>query len=691
MGEGLRREVSRRTAIKILGAGSIAACGLQLPSGLAGATPQPVANPRLRASASTPITNAIMVMFENHTFDNYFGSFPGVNGVESPPAPNPLWSDILHSHAHYLASFVPSGSQGFNSAGVVSYRESDIPIFWNYAKQFGLSDNFFTSASTNSTPNHLYMIAGQSGGLFDTNPIAGQCGSPANDLLLSMSSDGAQYMKHPCLDINSVPEELNKVGVSWRYYCAASIWNAPGYIRKLSGSTNIVRDTEQIVTDVEAGNLASVSWVCPGDPNSDHPPHPVGLAQNYLATLVNAVMKSDYWATTAIFVTWDDWGGWYDHVQPPYVDVYGLGPRVPLIVISPYAKPGYISHVQGEFSSLAKFVEMNWGLPSLGQRDSLSSTSDLTDFFDFSQTPQPPTLQNEISAPFMLQVVYNTHSIGSIDPHIGGPSTVFDFYVYYVFSAEPDKSNVVIDGTAYNMEILEKTSAHTLYTYSTKLTPGTHRFRFSFASGSASQVLPSNNVSYTLRVMPFDVTDLTEISNPLLGVRQDFTIEYSSPSGQPPTTAKVEIDGEAFHLKSIGGGQYQYSTERLPEGQHYYRYVISDGSVTGVYEQGQLPIILPFSLTSGRFSPASGTPQTEFKFKVTYTHSAGTAPESALLYVDGNSYNMSLDSGSYLTGAVFTAQTVLPAGTHEYFFLFNDGQTSSGDPTCAFRTGPTVS
>jgi Phosphoesterase family len=509
-------------------------------------------------------------------------------------------------------------------------------------------------------------------------------------LLLSMRADGTQYLRHPCVTIESVPEELSKAGISWRYYCNTSFWNAPRYISTLAQSPNIISDTDQIVTDVENGDLATVSWVCPEDPYSDHPPHAVGLAQNYLATLVNAVMKSDYWATTAIFVTWDDWGGWYDHVQPPVIDAYGLGPRVPLIVISPYTKPGYISHVQGEFSSLAKFVEVNWGLPSLGQRDSLSSTSDLMDFFDFSQAPQPPLLQEQIPAPVMLQVVFTTHSIGSIDPHIGGPSTVFDFFVYYAFADDPDESNVVIDGTPHDMSILEKTPARTLYTYSTGLAPGTHTFTFSFASGSSSQVLPSNDVPYTLEVMPFDVTDLTEVTNPLLGVTQNFVVDYESPSATVPTKAVVEIDGQTFTLKSMGAGRYQYSTDQLTQGQHYYRYVISDGSATGVYEQGQTPIILPFVLTSGGFSPSSGNNKTEFEFEITYTHSSGRSPVSALLYVDDTSYALTRASGAYRTGAVFKARVILPKGQHEYFFVFNDGQTSNGYPTCKTLKGPKV-
>src|SRR5262249_51229068 len=150
--------------------------------------------------------------------------------------------------------------------------------------------------------------------------------------------------------INSVPKQLSNAGVAWRYYVANDIWNAPNFINNLAGSAAVIGDPDQIVTDVQEEMLAPVSWVCPYGAPDDHPPDSVGPPQNWLATLVNAVMDSKYWQGVAIFVTWDDWGGWYDHVMPQPIDAWGPGPRVPLLVISPYAKPGYISHQQAEHS-----------------------------------------------------------------------------------------------------------------------------------------------------------------------------------------------------------------------------------------------------------------------------------------------------------------------------------------------------
>jgi phospholipase C len=324
---GIRSRMSRRTAMKILG-GSIAASGVSMPS-IEG---QAVATPRVKASPVTPIEHVIIIMFENHTFDSLFGSYPGANGVASAPAPNPLWSDIIHSHCHYLASFTPPGNSGFDAGGIVSYKQSDVPILWNYAEQFGLSDNFFTSASTSSTPNHIYMIAAQSGGMFDTTHSEGSCGAPANHIILSMYPDGVEYLQYPCANIPSLPQLLSSSGVSWRFYSGEDVWMAPNFIESTAGSPHLSTNPYEILNHLEKGTLHGVSWICPSDAESDHPANPVGPPQNFLVQIVNAVMSSSYWPNVAVFVTWDDWGGFYDHVSPPVADVYGLGPRVPLLV-----------------------------------------------------------------------------------------------------------------------------------------------------------------------------------------------------------------------------------------------------------------------------------------------------------------------------------------------------------------------
>jgi phospholipase C len=677
---GESHRISRRSAIKLLG-GAIAACGMQfevLP------TTQAVAAPRTRAQATTPIDHVIVVMLENHTFDNYFGSFPGANGVASSPAPNPLLSDIVHSHSHYLASFIPNGVSGFDPHGMVTYAESDIPIYWNYARQFGLGDNFFTSAATSSTPNHIYMIAAQSGGMFDTTHNEGSCGAPANHVILSMDSTGVQSLQYPCANINSIPNELSNAGLSWRFYSGEDVWMAPNFIANTAGSPHLSTNPYEIINHIQGGTLHNVSWVCPADLESDHPANPVGPPQNFLANIVNAAMSSTYWPKVAIFVTWDDWGGFYDHVKPPVVDVYGLGPRVPLVVISPFAKPGYISHQQGEFSSLCKFIEKNWALPSLGQRDALPSTSDLTDFFDFTQAPQPPFLQSPIPAPTMIGVPFHNKVIGAsaLIPQMGGPTTDFQFWVSYTLTTPPDVAKVVIDGTDFPMSSAGKNPSDpvgTLYTCTTRLPPGTHEFEFSFTSGSMTQTLPFNDVPYELVVQPFDVTDLTAIHVPLLGLTHNFAFDYSSPTGNQATIAEVQIDGVTFPMKAGRAGRYAYATNQLAEGPHYYRFRVSDGTAVAVYEAGLTPTILPFILNSPSVAPVSGATRM-FEFSIQYSHHAGMAPKSALVYVDNSPYAMALQSGSPLIGATFMASLTLTPGVHRYFFVFDDGQSVNADP-----------
>ncbi len=699
---GWTRSVSRRTVIKALGAGPLAAYTARL-----GGAAVPVSSPRTRANPKTPIKNVIVVMFENLTFDNYFGGFPGVNGVVSAPAPNPLMSDINHEYPHFVASFNHGKMNGFASRATVSYSEADLPILWSYATRFGLSDNFFSSVCSSSTPNHLYMVAADSGEILDTNPGGstsdpGSCGGSANHLILAMYPGGNQYLKYPCVNIGSVPDELSQAGVSWRYYVQYQIWNAPAYIANLAGTPNVIENTDRIVSDISDGHLASVSWVCPGGDESDHPASPVGFAQNYLASIVNAAMESKYWEDIAIFVTWDDWGGFYDHVEPPVVDTYGLGPRVPLLVISPYTVPGYISHEQAEFSSLAKFVLKNWDLPSLGQRDALPTTSDLTDFFDFSQKPQGPFLLDPIAAPTMLAVQFQskaanggTLELSAVSPQIGGPSTLFEFAIVYTPTNSPEAAEVVIDGESHPMTVtgpsLDPTG--TLYGYAASLPVGTHAVSFSFRSGGETVILPFNGVPYPLQVMPFDVTNFSTITKPLVGVTQYFYATYTSRSGIPPKVAEVDIDGETFTLKRASGDSdvYQYATDELAVGKHYFRFRFSDGTATGVYEQPITAIIVPFLLASEPVVPETGNTSTSFTFKVIYTHSAGLAPVQSLVYVDGTAYPMKLSKGSLRTGALYTAHLTLPVGTHQYFFVFNDGDTTYATPqNGVFLTGPTV-
>ena len=692
--------ISRRSALKLMAAGAATAGGISLgrPAG-AMATRRATS-----ASPTTPIEQAIVVMFENHTFDNLFGSFPGANGVVSAPAPDPMVSDFVHDNAHCRAVMTGGTMEGFPAWGTVTYSQETIPIYWAYATQFGLSDNFFTSAATDSTPNHLYMLAGQSGGInaCPSTALAFGAPPPPNTSVLSMSPTGTPYFQYPVVDIPTLPEEMTANGVSWRYYVDYEVWDVPSFVTALVGSPNVIDKPAQIITDIQNGDLAAMSWVCPSYNESNHPPEPMGQAQNYLAQLVNVLMASPYWASSAVFVTWDDYGGYYDHVSPPTVDVMGLGPRVPLIVISPYTRPGHISHKQAEFSSFVTFAEVNWSLPSLGQRDALSETSDLMDFFDFSRRPIAPAYQQTIPAPTLLAVPGpQLAAINSLTmPSVGGPSTTFVFSAIWTPSSAPTTATVLIDGATNSMSVVasppDQDPAGRMYQCKHKLAVGTHDVSFSFSGSAGSQTLPINDATYQVQVVPFDM-DLPEGDITLLtGTPYTFDAVYTSPEGKAPTVAQVQVDGVIYDMTTTGtdyaeGVKYT-KTLTLSTGTHYSRFIFSDGTATGVYETSEQSVT-PLTIWTPSVSPSSGTTTTTFTFSVTYEHTNGTAPTSALVYIDGGAgRTMTLVSGNAKTGALYELTTTLPKGTHNYAFVFSDGTTIWAEPPGpAVQPGPTVS
>ncbi|HWZ18693.1 MAG TPA: alkaline phosphatase family protein, partial [Ktedonobacteraceae bacterium] len=427
------------------------------------------------STPTTPIKHVVVVMLENHTFDNYFGRFPGVNGITLPRASDPVRSDFNHNAAATAAAVDGGKMDGFPVRAQVQYTQSDIPIYWNYATQFGLSDNFFQSMTTSSSPNHMVLVTAQNGGVYETGSQSG-CLSTQNDLSYSKKNTGNPYWSYPCYNVNNMPALFKPNNISWRYYATTGIWDAPNMVQPLYTSPYDVHKQGQFIKDVQSGNMADVSWITPpGHDGSDHPPSPTIPAQNYLTDQINAVMNSQYWSNTAIFVTWDEWGGFYDHVAPPQIDNLGLGPRVPLLVISPYAKQGYISHQLGEFASFDKFIETNWGLSNLGQRDANPNISNLMDFFNFSQKPQPAYIQQHLPYTQVLRVP-TAVVVSTVNPPVGGPNINYHFDVVYMLSQMPAVHNVIIDGTnTFPMSVVGPAGGGgTLYQYTTKLGVGLH-------------------------------------------------------------------------------------------------------------------------------------------------------------------------------------------------------------------------
>jgi phospholipase C len=276
-----------------------------------------------------------------------------------------------------------------------------------------------------SFPAHQFILSGTSApsvgsNLFASeNPINGPdpfnntgcIASPEERVnVIDPSGDQSQLI-YPCFEHPTLTDLLNTANISWRYYAALPgiIWNAPNAIQHMcvpnaappnatacTGSdwiNNVVLNYTQVLNDIQNNQLAAVSWVTPSGQVSDHPGINNGSGPSWVASVVNAVGNSQYWANTAIIITWDDWGGWYDHVAPQIIGSYEYGARVPLIVVSPYAKAAHISHQVNDFGSILKFVEKTFNLTTVAPgaspayADATSFTGDLSDCFDFNQTP----------------------------------------------------------------------------------------------------------------------------------------------------------------------------------------------------------------------------------------------------------------------------------------------------------------
>ncbi|MDA4117813.1 MAG: alkaline phosphatase family protein [Thaumarchaeota archaeon] len=320
----------------------------------------------LDSVGTNPIQHVVIIMQENHTFDNYFGTFPGANGIRNDPSlvhPYHITGpvvDLCHStscaHSAYDKGKMDNFLQAEHSNETFGYyNQQDIPYYWSLAQNYTLFDNYYTSAMGPSLPNHLYLVAGQDGGV----------------------ADGVSPQS-PNMNIGSIVDKLSAGHVSWAYYSPYYVGNenALGLVSSVANNQSRMADFKyesQFIGDVQGGNLPGVSYVMANDGQNEHPPYDLGAGQAWVRSLIDAIQGSQYWSSTAIFLTWDDYGGWYDHVAPPQVDKHGLGFRVPLLLISPYAKHGYIDHTLSDHTSLMKFVERTFNLGSLTQRDAGAS------------------------------------------------------------------------------------------------------------------------------------------------------------------------------------------------------------------------------------------------------------------------------------------------------------------------------
>jgi phospholipase C len=419
-------------------------------------------------SGATKIKHVVVIMQENRSFDSYFGTFPGADGIPAnvcvpDPAggscdkpfhdPNDVNGGGPHGASNATADIAGGAMNGFvaqaeharkgcldannpDCAGssvpdVMGWHDArEIPNYWSYAKDFVLQDHMFEPNASWSLPEHLFMVSEWSAHCTQhDNPSScvNALQDPGNPPDFKGSRGGQG--KAPIYAWTDLTYLLHEYGVSWGYYVATGtepdceddsamtcapvkqnaktpgIWNPLPYFDtvKADGQLGDIQSVDGFLGQAQKGTLPAVSWIAPSGDVSEHPPAKISAGQAYVTTLINAIMQGPDWNSTAIFLAWDDWGGFYDHVAPPTVDENGYGLRVPGVVISPYAKQGMIDHQTLSFDAYDKFIE---DLFLKGQRldpatdgrpdprpdvrENAPQLGDLMADFDFGQAPRPP-------------------------------------------------------------------------------------------------------------------------------------------------------------------------------------------------------------------------------------------------------------------------------------------------------------
>jgi phospholipase C len=398
-------------------------------------TSPPPSGPAALTPAQVPITHIVVVMMENHAFDNLYGGYCPVSGPNCPTAvngippgtcvpydpTNPLSGCVRpypftaaqlttanppHEWNASTESINGGAMNGFfaaEGAGTLPFGYYDgrtVPVYYDLAQQFALGERFYSSALSYSLPNHWYLLAGQS-------PDTG-----FNITTLQTTYEKETYLNQ-ANSTRTIQDLLNVTpSVSWKYYD----WALPPYSVSISGPRGLVENSaynnwnpfaarhesysrwyadhfvprSDFFNDTAASTLPNLSWVIPGVLFSDHPSANLSAGESFVASVVNSVASSSAWNSTAIFLCWDDFGGFYDHMAPPQVDSLGLSLRVPLVVISPYTPKGLVVNDLGYFESLLRFMEWKFGLGCLTTRDCNAPLP--LGYFDFTQRPRTPVL-----------------------------------------------------------------------------------------------------------------------------------------------------------------------------------------------------------------------------------------------------------------------------------------------------------
>jgi phospholipase C len=321
----------------------------------------------------------------------------------------------------------------------------DIVPYWTLAKQYVLGDEMFQTQGSGSFTAHQDLIRGGTAindsqseidfpwnhqnafGNWGCDDLAGTTTALITTKLQYLSAvPSPGYTPpgpFPCFNYTTLRDLLDAKSISWKYYVpkfdggdyGGSLWNAFDAIHAVrygpEWGTNVQWPEKNVFNDIKNGKLAAVSWVIPDFVNSDHPGAGSDTGPSWVASVVNAVGQSQYWNSTAIVVVWDDWGGFYDHVPPPFLDNQGgLGFRVPMLVISPYAKAGYVSHTQYEFGSIIRFIEDTFDLGRLNTTDTRAAS--IKDAFNFNQQPRPfSVVPAKYSRAFFLKQKPSNHPV----------------------------------------------------------------------------------------------------------------------------------------------------------------------------------------------------------------------------------------------------------------------------------------
>jgi phospholipase C len=385
---------------------------------------------RLRSGSGSPIQHVVIIVQENRSVDNLFQFLPGANtqswGYNSKGQKISLRAvsmtapfDLNHEHQDFLTQYANGAMDGWNLVGCdgecvhstpfAYVPQNQVQPYYAMAEQYAFADHMFQTNEGPTFPAHQYLVSGTStisqGSQYvvDNNPgnlslsKNGGCQSAPSSTVESIDIDtgAAGPSVYPCFERQTLMDLITAASPSytWRYYQelrGPGLKHAPDAIEEIFKNPfyheYVKWPSSEILNTIKLGKLPTVAWVTPSKAASDHPEDNNGTGPAWVASIVNGIGESQYWDNTTIFILWDDWGGWFDHVKPHIYNANELGFRVPLIVISAYTPKGYISTKQHEFGSILKYTEQNFGLGSLGTTD--RRADNLSDCFNYKMAPR---------------------------------------------------------------------------------------------------------------------------------------------------------------------------------------------------------------------------------------------------------------------------------------------------------------